>query len=150
VTSGPSSRSSSDGPLANEYGLLAAGKKLGLFCAGAASQKFGTELADEQEVVSDLADILIEVLVLESTILRAEKMSHRKPLGVKLAKYYAARSFTVIRSAAERVLGAVAEGDMLQTQMAIVRRLSKHEPVNLTALGRDIASAMTDAGRYTV
>ena len=150
VTSGPSSRSSSDGPLANEYGLLAAGKKLGLFCAGAASQKFGTELADEQEVVSDLADILIEVLVLESTILRAEKMSHRKPLGVKLAKYYAARSFTVIRGAAERVLGAVAEGDMLQTQMAIVRRLSKHEPVNLTALGRDIASAMTDAGRYTV
>ena len=101
-------------------------------------------------MVSDLADVLIEVLVLESTILRADKMSSKKPLGVKLAKYYALRSFNVIRNAAERVLGAVAQGDMLQTQMAILRRLTKHEPLNSAKLGREIASAMIDAGRYTV
>ena len=100
--------------------------------------------------MSDLADILIEVLVLESTILRAEKMSAKKPLGVKLAKYYAVRSFNVVRNAAERAIGAVAEGDMLQTQMAILRRLTKHEPVNSAELGREIASVMTDAGRYTI
>jgi hypothetical protein len=44
----------------------------------------------------------------------------------------------------------VAEGDMLQTNMAILRRLTKHEPVNTTALGREIASVMTDAGRYAI
>jgi len=150
VVSGQSAQASFDGPLACECVIVANAKKIALFCAGAASQKFGTELADQQEVVSDLADILIEVLVLESAILRAEKMSAKKPLGTKLAKYYADRSFNVIRNAAERALGAVAEGDMLQTQMAILRRLTKHEPVNLTALGREIASAMTAAGRYTI
>jgi butyryl-CoA dehydrogenase len=108
------------------------------------------ELTDRQEVVSDLADILIEVLVLESTILRAEKMSARKPLGTKLAKYYTVRSFNIVRNAAERVIGSVAEGDVLQTQMAILRRLTKHEPVNSAELGREIASVMTDAGRYTI
>jgi butyryl-CoA dehydrogenase len=150
VMSGSSTRVSLEGPLAGERALLANAKKLGLFCAGAASQRFGTELTDHQEVVSDLADILIEVLVLESTILRAEKMSARKPLGTKLAKYYAVRSFNIIRNAAERAIGEVAQGDMLQTQMAIVRRLTKHEPVNSAELGREIASAMTDAGRYTI
>ena len=150
VMSGPAMGPSFDGPLGNEHALLANAKKLGLFCAGAASKRFGTELADQQEVVSDLADILIEVLVLESTILRAEKMSAKKPLGVKLAKYYALRSFSVVRNAAERAIGAVAEGDMLQMQMTILRRLSKHEPVNSTELGREIASVMVAAGRYTI
>ncbi|HXS11685.1 MAG TPA: acyl-CoA dehydrogenase family protein [Acidobacteriaceae bacterium] len=150
VMSGPGTRVSFNGPLANEHALLANAKKLALFCAGAASQRFGAELANQQEVVSDLADILIEVLVLESTILRAEKMSAKKPLGVKLAKYYAVRSFNVVRNAAERTVGSVAEGDMLQTHMAILRRLTKHEPVNSAELGREIASVMTDAGRYKI
>jgi len=150
VMSGRGMLAAFDGPLANEHAILARAKRVGLFCAGAASQKFGTDLSDQQEIVSDLADILIEVLVLESAVLRAEKMSGKKPLGAKLAKYYAERSFNVIRNAAERVLGAVAEGDMLQTQMAILRRLTKHEPVNLSALGREIASAMTEAGRYGI
>jgi butyryl-CoA dehydrogenase len=60
------------------------------------------------------------------------------------------RSFNVIRNAAEQVLGAVAEGDMLQTQMAILKRLTKRELANSAELGRGIASAMIDAGRYTV
>ena len=150
VMSGARTQFPLDGPLAHEHSLLANTKKLGLFCSGAASQRFGADLVNQQEVVSDLADILIEVLVLESTILRAEKMRVKKPFGVKLARYYAARSFNVIRNAAERALAAVAEGDMLQTQMAILRRLTKHEPVNSAELGREIASVMTDAGRYTI
>jgi len=150
VMNGSGPRASFDGPLANEHALVADAKRLGLFCAGAASQRFGNELEDQQEVVSDLADIVIEILVLESTILRAEKMGTKKPLAVKLAKYYAMRSFNVIRNAAEQVLGAVAEGDMLQTQMAILKRLTKRELANSAELGRGIASAMIDAGRYTV
>ena len=150
VMNGSGPRASFDGPLANEHALVADAKRLGLFCAGAASQRFGNELEDQQEVVSDLADIVIEILVLESTILRAEKMGTMKPLAVKLAKYYAMRSFNVIRNAAEQVLGAVAEGDMLQTQMAILKRLTKRELANSAELGRGIASAMIDAGRYTV
>jgi alkylation response protein AidB-like acyl-CoA dehydrogenase len=150
VMSGPVARESYQGPLGVERGLLANAKKLTLFCAGAASQRFGMELADQQEVMAELSDMLAEVLVLESAILRAEKMASQQPVGIKLAKYYAARSLTVIWNAAERVIGAVAEGDMLQTQMTIVRRLSKHEPSNIIALGREIAAVMVEAGRYAV
>ena len=138
------------GDLASERALLANAKRIGLFCAGAASQRFGTELTEQQEVMGDLADIIMEILVLESAILRAEKMGAKSPLGTKLAKYYSARSFNLIRNAAEQVVGAVAEGDMLQTYSAVLRRLTKREPENLTSLGRDISVAMTEAGRYTV
>jgi alkylation response protein AidB-like acyl-CoA dehydrogenase len=150
VMAGPGLRTSYEGPLAEERALLAGAKKLGLFCAGAASQRFGNDLADQQEVMGALADVLIEVLALESAILRTEKMAGKNALAVKMTKYYAARSFRVVETAAERVIAAVAEGDMLRTQMAIFRRLAKHEPVNAVTLGREIAEVMVEAGRYTL
>jgi alkylation response protein AidB-like acyl-CoA dehydrogenase len=148
VMAGPAAKVSYEGPLAEERGLLASAKKISLFCSGAASQKFGNDLGEQQEVMGALADILSEVLALESSILRTEKMNKPNSIAVKLTKYYAAHSFRVIESSAERVLAAVAEGDMLRTQMTIFRRLSKHEPVNTIALGREISAAMVEAGRY--
>ena len=150
VMAGPSPREERTGELADQHALLASAKKLSLFCAGAASQKYGAALADQQEVMGALADMIMEVLVLESTILRTEKMQGRSPLAAKMTKYYAARSFRVLETAAERVIGSVAEGDMLRTQMTIYRRLAKHDAENTVALGRDIAAAMTEAGRYTL
>ncbi|MDR5728232.1 MAG: acyl-CoA dehydrogenase family protein [Terriglobia bacterium] len=150
IMAGPTPREEREGELADQHFLLANAKKLSLFCAGAASQKYGSGLVDEQEIMGALADMIMEVLVLESAILRTEKMQGSSPLAVLMVKYYAARSFRVVETAGERVLGAVAEGDMLRTRMTILRRLTKHEPENTVALGREIATAMTAAGRYTL
>ncbi len=150
VMAGPAMRESSAGELAGQYALLRSAKKLTLFCAGAASQKYGSGLAEQQEIMGALADMMMEVLVLESAILRTEKMQSRSLLAIKMTKFYAARSFRVVEDAAERVLGAAAEGDMLRTQMTIFRRLAKHEPENTVALGREIAEAVIEAGRYTL
>jgi alkylation response protein AidB-like acyl-CoA dehydrogenase len=150
IMAGPKPREEREGVLAEQHFLLANAKKLTLFCAGAASEKFGSELADQQEIMGALADMMMEVLVLESAILRTEKMQARSPLAVAMTQYYAARSFRVLETAAERVLGAVAEGDMLRTRMTILRRLAKHEPENTVVLGREIATAVTEAGRYTL
>ncbi len=150
VMAGPSPREEQGGALATQRALLANAKKIGLFCAGAASQKFGQTLEEQQEVMGALADIIIEVLALESTLLRTEKMAGTKPLAIAMAKYYAARSFRIVEKSAELIIGAVAEGDMLRTQMTIFRRLSKHEPENTVALGRQIAGAMIEAGRYAL
>jgi butyryl-CoA dehydrogenase len=150
VMAGPAPRSEATGPLAGEHALLAGAKKLGLFCSGAASQKYPTNLQDQQEIMGAIADILIEILVMESAILRAEKAGAARPIAVPLAQLTAARSFRIIESAAERILGAVAEGDMLRTQMAIFRRLTKHEPANTVALGRAVAEHMLAAERYTL
>ncbi len=150
IMAGPKVREERDGELAEQHFLLANAKKLSLFCAGAASERFGSELAEQQEIMGALADMIMEVLVLESAILRAEKMQGRSSLAVRMTKYYAAHSFRVLETAGERILGAVAEGDTLRTRMTIFRRLAKHEPENTVALGREIATAMTEAGRYTL
>jgi alkylation response protein AidB-like acyl-CoA dehydrogenase len=153
VMSGSTLRSGSEessSPLASAAALLASAKKLGLFCSGAASQKHPTNLPDQQEIMGALADILIEILVMESAILRAEKFSGRSATAIGLAQLTAARSFRIIQNSAERILGAIAEGDMLRTQMAIFRRLAKHDPLNTVAIGRTIAEKMIAAERYTV
>ena len=148
VLAGPSGRAEVEGELGAEKALLANAKKLTLFCAGAAVQKYGEGLGEQQEVMGALADMLMEVFVLESTMLRTEKLAGKSAVAVAMAKYYAARSFAVLEDAGKRVLANVAEGDMLRTQMTIFRRLTKHEPVDTIALGRTISAHMVAAGRY--
>ncbi|MEO6829709.1 MAG: acyl-CoA dehydrogenase family protein [Acidobacteriaceae bacterium] len=150
VLAGSTLRGEFSGELGAQRALLSNTKKMTLFCAGAASEKFGNGLLDQQEIMGALANMMMEVLVLESAILRTEKMQGRSPLAIQMTKFYAARSFRVLETAAERVLGAIAEGDVLRTRMAIFRRLAKHEPENTVVLGREIATAMTEAGRYTL
>ena len=55
-----------------------------------------------------------------------------------------------IEGAAKKVIADVAEGDMLRTQLAVVRRLSKHEPFNTIALRQQIAQKAIEAGKYTL
>jgi hypothetical protein len=148
VMAGPGTKAEESGPLATEKALVRSAKKLALFCAGAASQKYPTTLQDQQEIMGALADILIETLTMESAVLRAEKSGGKIAIAVPLAQLSAARSFRIIQDCAERVLGAVAEGDMLRMQMTIFRRLAKHEPVNTVAIGRAVAEQVIAAERY--
>ena len=151
----PPSFSDSDGtddPLAREATMLANSKKLALFAAGSASQKYMNSLADQQEVMGALADIILEVYAFDSAMARARKLaaarSSRASLAADMTRLYAAKAFHTIESAARQVIAAVAEGDMLRTQLAIFRRLVKHEPADTIALSRTIARAAIEAGRY--
>ena len=68
-----------------------------------------------------------------------------------MTRYYAAQGRRqTVELAARKVIAAVAEGDMLRTQMAILRRLAKHEPADTIALGRQIARHVIEAGRYSL
>ncbi|MGC2662169.1 MAG: acyl-CoA dehydrogenase family protein [Bryobacteraceae bacterium] len=145
----------SEGPLAAERKLLAMAKKLSLFAAGSASQKHMQDLQDQQEIMGALADCIIEVYALESALLRTEKLIDRggeaaAQNAIAMTRFYAAKAMQTVEASAKRVIAAVAEGDMLRTQTAILRRLAKYEPTNTIALGRQIARNMTSAGRYTV
>ena len=55
-----------------------------------------------------------------------------------------------MESAAKKVIAAVAEGDMLRTQLAILRRLAKYEPFNTVELRQTIAQKMIDRGKFTL
>ncbi|HYW44396.1 MAG TPA: acyl-CoA dehydrogenase family protein [Bryobacteraceae bacterium] len=155
VMSGPSAGEDAEGPLAAEHKLLANAKKLGLFAAGAASQKYMTAMADQQEVMGALADCITEVYAMESSILRAEKLiANKGEAGAKAAiamtRFYVSKAMERIELASRRVIATVAEGDMLRTQMAILRRLGKYEPADTIGLGRQIARHVIAAGRYSL
>ncbi len=130
-----------------ERRMLANMKKLSLFAAGSASQKHMQDLQDQQEIMGALADCIIEVYALESCLLRAEKSKSENARA--MAQLYASCAMATVESSAKKVIAAVAEGDMLRTQLAILRRLAKIEPANTIALSRQIARHVTAAGRYT-
>ena len=155
VMSGPLAADPHEGPLAGERQALAGARKMALFAAGAAMQKHMQALADQQEIMGALADCVMEVYALESAILRAEKLAAAKGetaarQAIAMTRYYAAKAFQTVEMAARKVIAAVAEGDMLKTQLAILRRLAKHEPADTIAAGRQIARHVVAAGRYSL
>jgi len=142
----------SDEPLTDEaraYGIF---KKVVLLVAGTAMQTFGTKLEQEQEVLSYLADILIDTYTTESAVLRAQDAAARKMANAD-AHGDAARVTTNeaagrIELAARSCLAAMAEGDTLRTQLAALRRLMKVTPVNTVAMRRRLADATVAKGGY--
>jgi alkylation response protein AidB-like acyl-CoA dehydrogenase len=155
VMSGPGEKVEREGPLAEEQALLANAKKLTLFAAGAATQKYMEKIADEQEVMGAIADMVIEVFAMESAIVRAEKIvagqeSEASAIPVAMARVYADKAMSTIELSARKVIAAVAEGDMLRTQLTILRRLSKHDAVDTISLRRTIAQHVIKSGKYRI
>ncbi|MBZ5567887.1 MAG: acyl-CoA dehydrogenase family protein [Acidobacteriia bacterium] len=149
VLGGPSMSETPEGPLGAEKAIVSNAKKIALFTAGAASQKYMQKLVDQQEIMGALADIIIETYCMESALLRAEKLGGRDgELATAMTQVYVARAMETVEAAARKVIAAIAEGDMLRTQMAILRRLLKYEPINTIALREKIAARVIEQGKY--
>jgi alkylation response protein AidB-like acyl-CoA dehydrogenase len=155
VLSGPSVGDDLEGPLAEERKLVMSAKKLGLFVAGAATQKYLQAIQDQQEVMGAIADMVIETYAMESAVLRAQKIAERNgetaaSLPIAMTRVYLSQAMEKIEAAAKKVIAAVADGDMLRTQLAILRRLAKHEPFNTIELRQQIAQKVIERGKYTL
>jgi alkylation response protein AidB-like acyl-CoA dehydrogenase len=153
VLSGPSSGEEVEGVLAEEQKLVASAKKLGLFAAGAATQKYMMQIEQQQEVMGAIADMVIEVYAMESVLLRTMKIASAQgetaaAVPIAMTRVYLSQAMDKIESAARKIIADVADGDMLRTQMAILRRLAKHDPVNAIALRQQIAEKVIERGRY--
>src|ERR1700752_2113205 len=155
VLSGPSMGDEMEGPLADERKLVAQAKKLGLFAAGSATQKYMQAIQDQQEVMGAIADITIETYAMESAVLRAQKLVESKgekeaALAIAMTRVYLTQAMEKIEASATRIVAAVAEGDMLRTQRAILRRLAKYEPFNTIELRQKIAQRAIEVGKYSL
>src|SRR5437763_1287442 len=153
ILAGPSFEETPDGVLAEEASVVANAKKIFLQAAGGAVQKFRVKLAEEQELVAALANIVMEVYAMESCLLRAQKAAEARGEAANATMIAAARVF--ISDAMERAeheakrgLASVHEGDMLTTQMAVLKRFAKRTPVNTIALRRRVAAAVQAQDRY--
>ena len=138
--------------LAREGEILSAARKIALFSAGVASQRFMTALQDQQEVMADLADMIAQVYALESALLRARKLAGRSSAEAAAAMtgLLAEETMGLAEQAARRVLAACGEGDMLRTQLAILRRLVRYTPADTVGLSRTVARSCIQLERYPV
>jgi alkylation response protein AidB-like acyl-CoA dehydrogenase len=155
VLAGPSSGEELEGPLAEERRLVTSAKKLGLFAAGAATQKYMQAIQDQQEIMGAIADMVIEIYAMETAVLRAQKMAGAKgesaaALPIAMTRVYLSQAREKVEASARKIIAAVAEGDMLRTQLAILRRLGKHEPVNTIELRQQIAQKVIEQGKYAL
>ncbi len=128
-------------------------KKTGLIVAGAAVQKFMMKLSDEQEVLMNLADILIELYVAESTLLRVEKLIVLKgeksaEIQKEIAVIYLHYAIEKAASAAKQAIYAFAEGDELRLMLLGLKRFTKIDPYNLKEARRKVANYVIEKGEY--
>ena len=155
VLSGPSTGEEAEGDLNTERALVANAKKVGLFAAGVASQRYMMELAEQQEVMAALADIIIEVFAMDSVLLRTLKLIQSggesgSALPIAMTQVYLSEAMAKIEVAARKVVAAASEGDNLRIQTTILRRLLKHDPTNTISLRQQIAARVIDAGKYVI
>jgi len=153
ILAGPSFEETPEGVLAEEARVVASAKKIFLQAAGGAVQKFREKLSDEQELVAALANIVMEVYAMESCLLRAQKAAEAKSESANSAMIAAARVFISdamerVEHEAKRALAAEYEGDMLTTQIAVLKRFSKRGALDTIALRRQVAASVQSRDRY--
>ena len=147
ILAGPSFEEAPEGVLAAESRVVANSKKMFLQAAGGAVQKFREKLADEQELIGALSNIVMEIYAMESSLLRAQKAAAAKGESASQTMIDAARVFINDASEraeheAKRAIAAIHEGDMLTTQMAVLKRFAKRAPVDTISLRRRVAAAV--------
>jgi butyryl-CoA dehydrogenase len=153
ILAGPSFEEAPEGVLAEESRVLANAKKMFLQAAGGAVQKFRDKLADEQELIAALSDIVMEVYAMESCLLRTQKAAARQGESfvqtmVDAARVFIAEAAERVEHEAKRAIAAVHEGDMLTTQMAVLKRFGKRAAVDTITLRRRVAAAVQSQDRY--
>src|SRR3954454_20647409 len=140
--------------LGREAELLAASRKIGLFAAGVASQRFLAALEEQQEIMADLADIISQVYALDSALVRARKLAasgkNSADVAAAMTGLLAEETIAFAEQAARRVLAACAQGDELRTQLAILRRLARFTPADTVALTRTVAKKCIELEKYPV
>lgn len=148
-------------PIVEETGILESeqrwienAKKLLLMIAGIALKKYEETFADQQEIVRDLADLIIEIFVMESTFARTKKDWHRRgedraSLKIDYTKIFHIQAIRRIERVATHALSAMSEGDELKIQLAIFRKLLRQHPINEVAIQRRIADQIISAEKFT-
>lgn len=134
---------------------LAGFKKAVLMVAGAAVQKLMTTLAKEQEVLMNIADMIIDVYVAESLMLRVEKMhkigkTASGSVHEGILRVFINDAAVRIHTAGREAVCSFAEGDELRMLLMGLKRFTKTEPVNTKNLRREIASKLISDNTYSL
>ncbi|NAS11650.1 acyl-CoA dehydrogenase family protein [Poritiphilus flavus] len=138
-----------------EKELLARLKKVFLMVAGSAVQKYGTELDKHQQLLMAASDILIEIYMAESTLLRTEKNAKRfgedsQAAQIAMAKLYLYEAVDTTIQKGKEAIVSFAEGDEQRIMLMGLKRFTKYtNQPNVVALRTQIADKIAADGGYT-
>ena len=151
------SQAAPSGPLATERSLVEGAKKATLLAASLAYQKYSATIADQQEVLAAIADMVMEVFAMESVVLRAEKIAaHLQSQNasatnaLKMARLVVHTRMETIEQRALMVFAAVSAGGKMPAQQAVLARLVGRDLVDTIGLRRDVAARVIEQSKYSV
>lgn len=149
----PSFDDGPEGLLAAELEAIDKLKKAFLMVAGKAVETFGMDLEEQQELMMNAADMLIEIYMAESAVLRAIKLAEDKGEDavagqIRMAKLYTYNAIEKVGQAGREGILSFAEGDDRQLLMMGLKRFTKPLPYNVVELRRQIADQVIEANAY--
>ena len=150
VLSGKSAKAPASVDGNEETRLVHNAKQIALLAIGIANQKYGKELQKQQEILMSIADIIMEVLAMESALLRNRKLaaSGRGKNSADVCAVFSREAMDRIEISCRNVLGACLEGDALRRNMSVLRTFASYEPVDAVARRRNIARRLLANERY--
>ncbi|EJW19527.1 acyl-CoA dehydrogenase family protein [Paenibacillus alvei] len=145
----------SGGAMEQEEHIVKMAKKIFLMLGGLAAQKYGTSLEQHQEILSNLADLMIAVYAMESALLRTRKLMAKEgeakaKLAMQMTTVYMHEAFADIERTAKETLAVMESGDVLRTQLSILKKLAKSSPIDGVGIKREIAARVIQAEKYVV
>ncbi len=139
--------------LAEEQEVLGKLKKAILMVAGKAVETFGTEIEEEQEIMMNVADMIIETYAAESAMLRTLKLAKMKGEDkvkgqVAMTQLYVYNAIEELARAGCEAIGSFAEGADRQLLMMGLKRFTKPLKINIKEVRRTIADELIEANKY--
>lgn len=140
------------GATIDEASMVISAKKAMLLCLGVAYQTFLTDLENQQEVLAGLTDMGIQAFAMESVHLRTEKLKGmgKGELAAEMRQVFVREAMEEIERSGRYVLSASSSGDSLRTNLALLKRFTKFEPVNSVQVRRNLAARLLATERYMV
>ena len=149
----PSFENEFEGFFAEEKRVLKNLKKAILMVAGKAVQDLGARLNEDQEVLMNLADMLIEVYAAESTLLRTEKLVAQRGESaaspyIHMAQVYLYEAVEKVGAAGREAILSFAQADDRKMLLMGLKRFTKTYEINPKALRREIAAHLIEQNEY--
>ena len=140
--------------MAEEKEMIAKLKKVFLMVAGASVQKFGPELESHQQLLMAAADILIEIYMAESTVLRVEKLAKKEGADkvqeqIAMAQLYLYKAVDIVNQKGKEGIVSFAEGDEQRMMLMGLKRFTKYTNMpNVIGLREKIAAKLIAENKY--
>jgi alkylation response protein AidB-like acyl-CoA dehydrogenase len=128
-------------------------KKVFLMVGGKAAMALADKIESEQEVMMNLADLMIEIYAAESVILRTEKLVSLRgeqacQPQIAMTQVYLFEAVEKIQTAAKEAIAAFTKGDEQKVMLMGLKRFTKADLVNTKELRRQVADYMIEKGKY--